>query len=138
YEDLVVPRRQQMHSRIADLLATRSDGAAVDIANHLFMANRNQEAVAMCIKASDDAVRGFAYGDAAALLERAAPYADDAVHRARLLARAGDCYWNNGETVNAKRLLEPAIADLEKAGLMVEAAGNRLLLGRCHWELLRS
>jgi len=138
YEDLVVPRRQQMHSRVADVLSARPDGAAVDIANHLFMANRNEEAVAMCVRASEDAVRAFAYGDSAQLLERAAPHAPEAVERDRLLARAADSYWNNGETTNARRLLEPAIAGLEKAGLKVEAAGYRLLLGRCWWELLRS
>jgi class 3 adenylate cyclase/tetratricopeptide (TPR) repeat protein len=138
YEDLVVPRRQQLHSRVADVLASRPDRVAVDLANHLLLAGRYDEAVAMCAAAADDAIRAVAFRDAAELLERAAPHVRDQVERARMLCRAGDCYWNNTESANAKRLLEQGVADLEAAGLALEAAGNRLLLGRCHWELLRS
>ena len=53
------------------------------------------------------------------------------------MCRAADAYWNNTETLAAKALLEQGIADLEAAGLTVEAAGHRLLLGRCYWELQR-
>jgi class 3 adenylate cyclase/tetratricopeptide (TPR) repeat protein len=138
YEDLIVPRRQQLHSKVADILASRADRVAVDLANHLMMAGRYEEAVAMCVAAAEDAVRAVAFGDAAELLERAAPHVKDSVERARLLCRAADAYWNNTESANAKRLLEQGISDLEAAGLHVEAAHHRLLLGRCWWELLRS
>jgi len=138
YEDLVVPRRRQLHSRIADVLAARPDRASVDLANHLFMAGRNEEAVAMCVAAAEDAVRAHAYRDAAELLERAAPYAADSVERARMLCRAGTFYWQNTESTNAKRLLQQGIADLDAAGLTVEAAAYRVDLGRCLWELMRS
>lgn len=138
YEDLVVPRRQQLHSRVAEVLSSRPERAAVDIANHLLMAGRYEEAVAMCVAAAEDAERARAYRDAAELLERAAPHVRDTIERARLLCRAADSYWNNAESAKARRLLEPAIADLEAAGLMVEAAGHRIMLGRCLWELMRS
>ena len=138
YEDLVVPRRRQLHSKVADILSVRSDRAPVDLANQLFMAGRNEEAVDMCVAAADDAIRSVAFRDAGELLERAAPHIQDAVERARVLCRAADCYWNNSESARAKNLLEHAIADLEAAGLDVEAATHRLLLGRCFWELLRS
>ena len=138
YEDLVVPRRQQLHSRVADVLSSRPERAAVDLANHLLMAGRYDEAVAMCVAAAEDAERARAYRDAAELLERAAPHVRDTIQRARLLCRAADSYWNNAESAKARRLLEPAIADLEAAGLMVEAAGHRIMLGRCLWELMRS
>lgn len=138
YEDLVLPRRQQLHGRVADVLGAKPDHRAVDVANHLLMAGRYGEAVAMCVAAADNAYQQYAYHDAAELLERAAPHAGDAVRRGRLLCRAGDCYWNNTESANAKRLLEQGIADLEAAGLGTEAAVHRLLLGRCYWELLRS
>src|SRR5256886_14893617 len=138
YEDLVVPRRQQLHSRIADVLSDRPQRAAVDLANHLFLAGRNEEAVAMCVTAAEDAIRAVAYRDAAELLERAAPYVRDPVERSRMLCRAADGYWNNTEPANAKRLLESGITELEAAGLDLEAAGHRVLLGRCFWELLRS
>ncbi|TMB45355.1 MAG: hypothetical protein E6J53_06405 [Chloroflexi bacterium] len=138
YEDLVVPRRQQLHSRVADVLASRPDRVAVDLANHLLMAGRYDEAVAMCVAAADDAMRALAYRDAAELLERASPHVRDQVDRARMLCRAADAYWNNSESANARRLLEQGIPDLESAGLNVEAAGYRVMLGRCWWELLRS
>ena len=138
YEDLIVPRRQQLHARVADVIASRADRVAVDLANHLLMAARYEEAVAMCVAAAEDAVRAVAFRDAAELLERAAPHVKDSVERARLLCRAADAYWNNSESANAKRLLEQGIADLEAAGLRLEAAHNRLLLGRCWWELMRS
>ncbi len=138
YEDLIVPRRQQLHSKVADVLASRADRVAVDLANHLLMAGRYDEAVAMCVAAADDATRALAYRDAAELLERAAPHVRDSVERARMLCRAADAYWNNTEPANARRLLEQGITDIEAAGLSVEAAGHRVMLGRCWWELMRS
>ena len=138
YEDMVVPRRQQLHSRVADVLGARPDRAPIDMAHHLMVAARFEEAVVMCIAAAEDAVKARAYQDAAALLERAAPHVKDKAERGRLLCRAGDAYWNNTEPSAAKGLLDQGIADLEGAGLMVEAAEQRVLLGRCYWELQRS
>src|SRR5690242_9946734 len=85
YEDLVVPRRQQLHSRVADVLEARGMGASVDVANHLLTAGRYEEAVSMCVSAADDAFERYAYRDAAELLERAAPHVKDPVDRARML-----------------------------------------------------
>jgi class 3 adenylate cyclase/tetratricopeptide (TPR) repeat protein len=138
YEDMVVPRRQQLHARVADVLASRPDRASVDLAHHLLLAGRFEEAVVMCVAAADDAVRARAYQDAAALLERAAPHVKDQAERGRLLCRAGDAYWNNTQPTAAKGLLDQGISDLERAGLMIEAAEQRVLLGRCYWELQRS
>ena len=138
YEDMVVPRRQQLHARVAEVLSTRPDRKSIDLAHHLLLAGKFDKAVGMCVAAADDAVKGRAYRDAAALLERAAPHVKDATERGRLLCRAGDAYWNNGESTAAKGLLEQGIADLESAGLALEAAAWRVLLGRCYWEVQRS
>jgi class 3 adenylate cyclase len=138
YEDLVVPRRQQLHSRVADVLAGDARFHPVEVANNLLEAGRYEEAVAMCVAAADEAADRYAYRDAAELLERAAPHVRDHVERARILCRAAQHYWDNTESANAKRLLEHGIPDLEEAGLEMEAAGHRLLLGRCFWELQRS
>jgi class 3 adenylate cyclase len=138
YEDMVVPRRQQLHARVAEVLAARPDRASVDLAHHLLLAGKFDEAVVMCVAAAEDAVHARAYQDAAALLERAAPHVRDQAERGRILCRAGDAYWNNTEPNAAKGLLEAGIADLEAAGLTVEAAASRVLLGRCYWELQRS
>ncbi|HEV2034221.1 MAG TPA: AAA family ATPase [Candidatus Dormibacteraeota bacterium] len=138
YEDMVVPRRQQLHGRVAEVLGSRIHRASVDLAHHLLMAGRYDEAVVMCVEAAEDAMRARAYRDAAALLERAAPHVRDPAVRGRLLCRAGEAYWNNTESGSARALLEAGIAGLEGAGLSLEAAGHRTLLGRCHWELLRT
>jgi class 3 adenylate cyclase len=137
YEDMVVPRRQQLHARVAEVLAARPDRASVDLAHHLLLAGKFEEAVGMCVAAAEDAIRARAYRDAADLLERAAPHVRDPAERGRLLCRAGEAYWNNTEPSAAKGLLEQGIADLEAAGLAVEAAGSRVQLGRCYWELQR-
>jgi len=138
YEDMIVPRRQKLHARVAEVLASRPDGAAVDMAHHLLAAGRYDDAVPMCVAAAEDAIQARAYRDAADLLERAAPHVRDPVERGRLLCRAGEAYWNNTEPEYARRLLDEGIVNLEAAGLLVEAAGYRLLLGRSYWELLRS
>src|SRR5437879_10438420 len=70
YEDLVVPRRQQLHARVAEVLSARPDRAAIDLAHHLLLAGKFDEAVGMCVIAAQDATNGRAYRDAAALLER--------------------------------------------------------------------
>ena len=138
YEDIVASRRQQLHARIAEVLESQPDWKAVDLAHHLLMAGSYEQAVGMCVAAAEAALAAHAYRDAADLLERAIPHVRDIVERSRLMCRAADAYWNNTETLNAKALLEHAIPDLEAAGLEVEAAGHRLLLGRCYWELLRT
>ena len=138
YEDMIVPRRQQLHARVAEVLGARPDRAAVDLAHHLLAAGRYDDAVVMCVAAAEDAIKARAYRDAADLLVRAAPHVKDPVERGRLLCRAGDAYWNNTEPESARRLLEEGIAYLEAAGLATEAAGYRVVLGRCYWELLRS
>src|SRR5205814_1224770 len=138
YEDIVATRRQQLHARIAEVLESRPDWRAVDLAHHLLMAGSYEQAVGMCVAAAEAAIAAHAYRDAADLFERAIPHVKDAIERGRLMCRAADAYWNNTETLAAKALLEHGIADLEAAGLTVEAAGHRLLLGRCYWELLRT
>lgn len=138
YEDMVVPRRQQLHRRVAEAFRTMADRPAVDLAHHLLLAGSYAEAVDMCVTAAESAIAARAYRDAADLFERAAPHLAEAVARARLLTRAADAHWNNSESAAARRALEEAIPRLEAAGEMAEAARWRVLLGRCHWELQRS
>src|SRR5437762_13155041 len=138
YEDLVVPRRRQIHSRVADVLKSRLNSAPVELAKHLFIAGRNDETVATSVADAQDAIQARAYRDAAELLERATPFVADPVQRARMLCRAGEAYHYNAESQSARRLLEAAIPGLEKAGFAVEGAIHRITLGRSLWELMRS
>lgn len=138
YEDMVTPRRQQLHRRVAGALRAIPGAPAVDLANHLLLAGSYDEAVEMCSTAAESALMARAYRDAADLFERAAPHVSDPLAQGRLLARAADAYWNNAESAAARRALEEAIPLLEGAGEAAEAAPWRVLLGRCHWELQRT
>jgi class 3 adenylate cyclase/tetratricopeptide (TPR) repeat protein len=138
YEDMVVPRRQQLHRRVAEALSALPGRPAIDLAHHLLLAGRYEEAVEMCITAAESALAARAYRDAADLFERAAPHVGDPLRRGRLLARAADASWNNAESLAARRALDEAIPLIEAAGEAAEAAHWRVLLGRCHWELQRS
>src|SRR5438094_85666 len=137
YEDIIVPRRQQLHARIAEVLESQPGWKAVDLAHHLLMAGNYQQPLGMCVAAAEAAIAARAYKDAAELFERATPHVTDAVERGRLMCRAADALWLNFEPSAARPLLEQGVKDLEAAGLKVEAAGHRLLLGRCIWEMLR-
>jgi len=63
YEDMVVPRRQQLHARVAEALSTRPERTSIDLAHHLLMAGKFDEAVVMCVAAAADATHGRAYRD---------------------------------------------------------------------------
>ena len=137
YEDMVTPRRQQLHGRVVDILIER-DRPPTELANHLLLAGRGPEAVVMCERAALEASRTIAYRDAAELLERALPLALTDAERGRLLCLAAEARWNNVQPGIARKLLVEGIPLLESAGEAAAAAAQRLLLGRCHWELQRS
>src|ERR1044072_8728487 len=107
-------------------MKARGTGRAVDLANQLFMAGRNDEAVSMSRPGAEEANQARAYRDAAELLQHAIPLVADPVERARMECQAADSFWNNNESATSKRLLEHAIPELEAAGLEVEAAGYRV------------
>jgi class 3 adenylate cyclase len=136
YEDMVVPRRQQLHSRLADMLSAQPSHAVVELAHHLLMAGRYEEAAPVCIAAADEANRRLAFGDAATLYERALPHVHNQAERARVLASIGSAHMDNAEPGRARSILEQSITELEKASLTAEAAAQRLVLGRCLWELM--
>jgi class 3 adenylate cyclase len=137
YEEIVTPRRQAIHSRAADVLAAEESTQAVDLANHLIGAARFEEAVPICLRAAEDAEHALAFGEAISLLERALPYVDDPVEKARLLCRIGGNQQRNGQPASAIGYLTSGIEDLDERGEELEAASYRILLGRCHWECQR-
>ncbi len=135
-DEIVLPRRQSIHSRAANVLAA-GGSAAPGIARHLLGAGRFDEAVPVCIAAADDAAASFAFADALELLDRALPHVRDPLARARLLSRIGNALWMSGKPAKAEQVLEEGIAGLETAGEKLEAARYRLVLGRTHWEQSR-
>ncbi len=134
--DTVVPKRQRIHSRAADVLL-EAGGSPMAIAGHLLGSGRTKEAADACLRAADEAERAVAFSEAVALLERVLPHVTGAREHALLLARMGRLRGLNGEPAAGEQLLVEAIAQLDGLGLSVEAARARVRLGRCRWELDR-
>jgi class 3 adenylate cyclase len=134
-DEIVLPRRQQIHSAAADTLAAQAD--AMTVARHLLGAGRFDDAVPACISAADEAEASLAFNEALELLERALPHVKEAPVRSRLLARMGRLVWMDGRSAAAESLLDEGCAGLEAAGETLEAARYRLLLARSQWEQSR-
>jgi class 3 adenylate cyclase len=137
YDDMIGPRREQLHSRAADMIAEQPGAAPMDVAHHLFAANRWNDGIPVGLKAADDAEAGQAYREAAALYERMLAHAHDDRMRARLLCRLGNAYFQAIDPARAQRYLEEGVPLMESQGDMREAAQYRMILGRCYWERSR-
>jgi class 3 adenylate cyclase len=135
-DEIVLPRRQDIHSRAADALITANAGS-LPVARHLLAAARFEEAVPACVAAAEEAEATLAFADAVELLDRALPYVRDRLARSRLLCQTGRLLWMDGKTSASAAVLTEGAVGLEAAGEDVEAARYRLVLGRCHWEQSR-
>ena len=132
YDDLIVPRRQKLHARAADVL--RAAGApAADVAGHLLQAGSVAEAVPLLLEAAREAHDRSGYEEAINLYERAIPHLEG-IERSRVLCMTGEIAWTGRGPAAAVEYLETGIADLEAHGETIEAAHFRLILGRCYWE----
>ncbi|HET7428806.1 MAG TPA: AAA family ATPase [Gaiellales bacterium] len=136
-DEVVLPRRQEIHSRAADA-AERAGASALERARHLLGAGRFEEAVPLCLLAAEDMERTLAFSEALQLLEHALPYTHDELQRSRLLCRMGRALWMDDRTAQAADVLATGIAGLESAGELLEAAAARIVLARCAWEQGRS
>src|SRR5919198_1189675 len=121
HDEIVLPRRQQIHSRAADVLQA-AGAEALEVARHLLGAARFDEAVPRCIEAAEHAEASFAFAEALELLDHALPHVRDPLVRARLLAHMGRVLWMDGKTAAAEEVLPEGIAGLESFGEAVEAA----------------
>ncbi len=134
YAEIVTPRRQAIHSRVAEVLGEDESTRSVDLAGHLLGAGRYEEAVPVCLRSAEDAEGAFAFGEAISILDRVLPYVTDPLEKARVLCRIGRDQQRNGAPASGVGYLTAGIESLEGLGESIEAARNRLVLGRCHWE----
>jgi class 3 adenylate cyclase len=134
YAEIVTPRRQAIHSQAADALAEAESTRAVDLAGHLLGAARFEEAIPICLRSAEEAEGALAFGEAISVLERVLPHVTDPVEKARILCRIGRDQQRNGAPASGVGYLTSGIEALEAQGELLEAARNRLVLGRCHWE----
>jgi class 3 adenylate cyclase/tetratricopeptide (TPR) repeat protein len=137
YDDVVLPSRQEIHSRSADVLAADPNTNPVDLALHLLGAARFKEAVPACLAAAANAEHAHAYSEAVALYERALPHVSNDRERADVLCRMGRALNIDGKAATAVTCLEEGITLFEKLGEPQIAAHFRLVLGRAQWELSR-
>jgi EAL domain-containing protein (putative c-di-GMP-specific phosphodiesterase class I)/tetratricopeptide (TPR) repeat protein len=137
YEDMILPRRQQLHLLAARALQERPSSSPAEIANHLVQAGRWDEAIPACLSAAEMALLGRAYKAAASLYERVLPHVVDPAEHARLLCELGNAHWNAGDPATAQKYLDDGIAALESQGSALSAAHHRLASARCSWERSR-
>jgi tetratricopeptide (TPR) repeat protein len=137
YEDLLAPRREELHALAAEALRRQPDTPAVDLYHHLMAARREREAVPLALEAADHAYRTHAYREAAELYERVLPLIGEPQGSAELRCRAGMAFLLQGDPARAERHLREGVKALERSGLGHAAAGYRIWLGRCHWERSR-
>lgn len=135
YDDVVLPRRQDIHSRAADALTADPNSNPVDRAVHLLGAARFKEAVPVCLEAAENAERAHAYGEAVTLYERALPHCSNDLERAQVLCRMGRALAIDGRAATAETCLREGIALFERLDEPLLAARFRLILGRAVWEL---
>jgi len=134
YEELLPPRRQELHGRAAAALRAVPGTAAVELAHHLLAAGREAEAVPTCLEAAEMAMARCATHDAALLYERCIPHLAGERERGRVLCQLGEALRLSDDPAAGLRHLEAGVALLEGSGDEVEAARHRLNLGRCFWE----
>ncbi len=134
YTEIVTPRRQAIHSRVAEVLGEDESTRPVDLAGHLLGAGRYEEAVPVCLRSAEEAEGALAFGEAISILDRVLPYVTDPLEKARVLCRIGRDQQRNGAPASGVGYLTAGIESLEGLGEPAEAARNRLVLGRCHWE----
>lgn len=132
YEDLLGPERAERHNRAAAALRGMPGIAAAEVANHLVLADRWEEAVPALIQAAEEAEHRRGYPEAADLYGRALHHVVDPLPHARLLCRQAKAYYLVGELARAQPLFEQGIQVLEDGGLTEEAASHRLTLGLCY------
>jgi len=137
YEDLLAPRREELHAAAAEVLRGRPEIPAVELCQHLLAAGRSAEAVPLGLAAADQAMRAHAYPDAAHLLERILPLVEDPRRRADLEANLGTAQLLHGDAARAERHLGEGVRALDRLGDHRAAAHHRLWLGRCLWERSR-
>lgn len=135
YDEIVLPRRQRLHSRAADALAAK--GTAAQRAHHLLEAARFAEAVEQSLQAAVEAEAASATLDASMLYERVLPHLVDERQRAEVTCRLGVAYSFSDQIGRASEILTDGVRMLDRLGEDVRAAHFRLYLGRNWWTKMR-
>ena len=135
YDDMIIPHRERLHGRAADVLMARADVPASELCNHLLAGGRKSEAVPKALQAAEAAELSYAFAEAAALYEKVLSEVRGDELRATVLCRVGVAHHRSSNPAHARSYLEEGIRMLEARGDRWQAARYRLDYARCIWEL---
>jgi ATP/maltotriose-dependent transcriptional regulator MalT len=124
--DLLPGERAELHLMLAHALKRRvaaGEGdpqVAAGIAHHFYSAGDRPAALATGVRAGNAAAEVHAYGEAAALFERALELWDQVpdpqtlagCDHVALLVRAADAHWGDGDHLRQEALLKAAVAEI--------------------------
>jgi DNA-binding CsgD family transcriptional regulator len=146
-DDLLPGERTELHLGLAEALERRvadgdGDGAA-EVAHHYAEAGDRPRAFTAALRAAEEASRVHAYGEAAAMLERALqlwPHLPDAAALAgfdhvELLQRASRAHDLAGDPNRMRALLREALDEIDRDAEPLRAAVLLERLGRARWYL---
>ncbi len=146
-DDLLPGERAILHLAIARALERRAGGAqlAAGIAHHYTAGGDRSAALAAGVRAAAAAEQAQAFGEAAALLERALELFDQVpeagtvagVDRVELLAQAAEDHRREGDRGRGEVLLRAALEQVDPDDEPRRVAGLLEQLTRAHWGLGR-
>ncbi len=148
YDDLLPGERAELHLTLAHALeraAAEGDGAwqATGIAHHYYSAGDQPRALTAALSAARAVQRLHAYGEAAALLDRALelwPRVSDpeeltGVDHAEVLTRAARAHYLAGDEEMGAALYETAADEIDERAEPERAAKVLTALATCQWSL---
>ncbi len=147
YDDLLPGERSELHLALARALEARADGDGVwiraAVAHHFHMAGEQKEALRTAVVAGNRAEEMHAFGEAAALFDRALGLwsrVDDAGSmldgdHSDLLTRAARAYYLAGDDSRSAALLEQAVDVIDAERHPLRAARTFGELANARWSL---
>ena len=147
YDDLLPGERSELHLALARALEARAEGDGVwiraAVAHHFHMAGEQKEALRTAVVAGNRAEEMHAFGEAAALFDRALGLwsrVDDAgsmldSDHGDLLTRAAHAYYLAGDDSRSAALLEQAADEIDAERHPLRAARTFGELANARWSL---
>jgi DNA-binding SARP family transcriptional activator len=131
YAALAPARRAWMHADLADVLLARSSRSVAEIARHLLLARRDDEAGSYLAAAAADARRLGLLEEAAGFLREATAAAGSEALQAELCLLLADVESWRGDRAAYERAFTDALVLLERGGDAAALAAAHVARGRC-------
>jgi class 3 adenylate cyclase/tetratricopeptide (TPR) repeat protein len=139
YESVLKRLRKVYHGLVADWLITHSAGRLAEytgmIAEHLLLADRQEQACEYFIRAGEVALGSFANGEAETHFRKALELQPDQAQRAACLAGLGETLGIQGSREEADQTLRQAIELYHKMGEPEQVANQYVCLAQSHFHV---